>query len=179
MFSIRTATPADVDLLTKIEAESFPPAEKASRESFAKRLAVFADDFLILEENGRAVGLIDGMVTDAPTISDDMYDDAELHNPKGRWQSVFGLAVVPECRRQGYASALMRAFIEKARMEGREGVILCCKEALIPFYRSFGFTDMGVSKSVHGGVVWHDMTLRFRPGDPEDGESAERRIEAS
>lgn len=169
MFSIRTATMADVDLLTTIEAESFPPEEKATRESFEKRLAVFADDFLILEADGKAVGLIDGMITDSPTITDEMYEDASLHNSKGRWQSVFGLAVLPECRRRGYASALMRAFIEKARMEGREGVILCCKEALIPFYQSFGFASMGVSASVHGGAVWYDMTLRLRPGKDEDG----------
>ena len=68
MFSIRTATMADVDLLTTIEAESFPPEEKATRESFEKRLAVFADDFLILEADGKAVGLIDGMITGKDTL---------------------------------------------------------------------------------------------------------------
>ena len=161
MISIRTASMKDVDTLTEIEAASFPPAEKATRESFEKRLAVFSDCFLILEDAGRPVGLIDGMITNETTISDEMFEDASLHNPRGRWQSIFGLAVLPEERGKGFASALMRSFIEKARQEGRDGLILTCKEHLIDFYSRFGFVSSGVSKSVHGGAVWYDMMLRF------------------
>lgn len=161
MISIRTASMKDVDTLTEIEAASFPPAEKATRESFEKRLAVFADCFLILEDGGRPVGLIDGMITNETTISDEMFEDASLHNPRGHWQSIFGLAVLPEERGKGFASALMRSFIEKARQEGRDGLILTCKEHLIDFYSRFGFVSSGVSKSVHGDAVWYDMMLRF------------------
>ncbi len=161
VFSIRTATSDDIDILVDIESKSFPAAEMATRESFAARLAVFPDDFLLLFKDGVPVGLIDGMCTDQPTISDDMFENAALHKPNGRYQSVFGLAVSPDFRGQGCASALMRAFIEKARQEGRDGVILTCKEHLIGFYERFGFREMGVSQSVHGGAVWHDMTLLF------------------
>ena len=162
MFSLRAATPEDVDVRTDIGAKSFPPAEKATRESFAARLAVFPDCFLILMKDGRPIGLVDGMVTNNRTITDDMFEDATLHNPNGRWQSIFGLAVLPEERHQGCASTLMRAFIEKARQEGRDGVILTCKEHLIHFYSGFGFVNCGVSKSVHGGAVWYDMELDLR-----------------
>ena len=58
------------------------------------------------------------MITNNRTISDDMFENANLHVPNGRWQSVFGLAVIPSKRHQGCASTLMRAFIEKARQEG-------------------------------------------------------------
>ena len=115
MFTLRAATPKDVDILASIEAQSFPEAEMATRESFEKRLAVFPDYFLILFEDGEPVGLIDGMITNNRTISDDMFENASLHVPNGRWQSVFGLAVIPSKRHQGCASTLMRAFIEKAR----------------------------------------------------------------
>ncbi|MDO5532474.1 GNAT family N-acetyltransferase [Sutterella sp.] len=162
MFSLRAATPADVDVLTYIEAQCFPEAEKATRESFEARLAVFADSFLILMKDDRPIGLIDGMITNSRTITDDMFEDATLHNPDGHWQSIFGLAVLPSERHQGCASSLIRAFIEKARQEGRDGVILTCKEHLIPFYSTFGFVSTGVSKSVHGGAVWYDMELDFR-----------------
>ena len=141
MFTLRAATPKDVDILASIEAQSFPEAEMATRESFEKRLAVFPDN---------------------RTISDDMFENASLHVPNGRWQSVFGLAVIPSKRHQGCASTLMRAFIEKARQEGRDGLILTCKEKLIPFYEGFGYVNCGVSKSVHGGAVWYDMELDFR-----------------
>lgn len=159
--TIRPVTPADAGILTEIEAACFPPAEACPYENFEKRLAVFSEGFLILEKNGRPVGFIDGMVTDQPTISDDMFADASMHNPEGRWQSIFGLAVRPEERRQGYAGMLIRAFIEKARNEGRRGLILTCKDHLVHYYASFGFVLGGVSASVHGGAKWNDMTLDF------------------
>lgn len=48
-----------------------------------------------------------------------------------------------------------------ARATGRKGVVLTCKQALLPFYSRFGFVDEGVSGSTHGGVVWHQMRIVF------------------
>ena len=62
MYSLRLATIDDLDLVSEIEAEAFPPAERASRERLAGRMAVFADDFLILFEDGRPVGYVAGML---------------------------------------------------------------------------------------------------------------------
>lgn len=162
LYSLRAASESDAEILADIEARSFPEAEAASLERFRQRLAVFPDCFLILLEDEKPIGMVNGMITNDRTISDEMFGDASLHVPNGRWQSVFGLAVIPEKRHQGCASSLMRAFIEKARQEGRDGVILTCKEHLIGFYQSFGFRLCGVSKSVHGGAVWHDMEIDFR-----------------
>ncbi len=161
MLSIRVATPADAKKLDAIESVSFPPEEACSLENFEKRLAIFADHFLVLELEGRPIGLIDGMVTNQTTITDDLFADASKHDPKGDWQSVFGLAVIPKERKQGFGALLMMSFIEKAREEGRKGVILTCKEELIPFYEQFGFVNQGLSASVHGGAAWFDMTLTF------------------
>lgn len=41
--------------------------------------------------------------------------------------------------------------------EANKGIVLTCKERLLPFYAKFGFVDEGVSASVHGNVVWHQM----------------------
>ena len=168
MISIREATLKDAEILAEIEAVSFPEAEACNLENFKKRLSVFADCFLILEKDGRAVGLIDGMVTDQTTITDDLYENASLHNPNGRWQSIFGLAVIPEERHQGFAALLMMEMIEKARREKRAGLILTCKEQLIDFYRQFGYENHGLSASVHGGAAWYDMVLDFSKV-PESG----------
>ncbi len=159
--SIRPVSMADLDALTEIEERSFPPSEKASRERFKERLEAFGDAFLLLLDDAKPIGLIDGMVTDSEVIEDLMFENAGLHNPEGAWQSVFGLCVLPEYRRQGGAAMLMNAFIEKARQEGRKGLILTCKEHLIPYYSRFGFVSKGVSGSVHGGATWYDMVLRF------------------
>lgn len=168
MIAVREATITDAEVLAEIEAASFPIAEACSLENFKKRLAVFANHFLILEKDGRPVGLIDGMVTDQTTITDDLYEDASLHNPSGRWQSIFGLAVIPSERHQGFAALLMMEMIEKARRENRAGLILTCKEHLIDFYRQFGYENQGLSASVHGGAAWYDMVLDFSKA-PESG----------
>ena len=106
MIRIRTATMADAESLSAVESASFPEAEACSLENFKKRLAAFADYFLILEEEGKVCGLIDGMVTDQQTITDDLYEDANLHNPKGAWQSVFGFSVWQCCLRKDIAATL-------------------------------------------------------------------------
>ena len=57
---------------------------------------------------------------------------------------------------------LIRRAIDDAKLQGRRGLVLTCKERLIPYYAKFGFKDEGVSdKSTHGNVVWHQMRLTF------------------
>ena len=84
--TIRNATLNDLDTVTEIEAVCFPAAEAATRESFEDRLKTFADSFFIAEENGKAIGFINGAVTDSVTITDEMFEDSSLHNPNGAYQ---------------------------------------------------------------------------------------------
>ena len=68
----------------------------------------------------------------------------------------------PDYRRHGYAGELLCRAIDDAKQQGRRGLVLTCKEKLIPYYAKFGFFDEGVSdKSTHGNVVWHQMRLSF------------------
>ena len=54
---IRTASMADLDAVTAVEAVCFPPTEAASRAEFANRLAVYPNHFWLLEEDdGTLVG---------------------------------------------------------------------------------------------------------------------------
>lgn len=160
-YIIRKATLADLDILTEIEAACFPEAEAATRESIEQRLKHFADHFLIAEADGKALGFINGCVTDELTIRDVMFEDASLHNPEGRFQSIFGLDVLPDYRQQGIAAALMEALIDQAKEEKRAGLILTCKDRLIHYYNKFGYKNQGISGSTHGGAVWYDMLLRL------------------
>ena len=73
--SIRHALPADVDTLADIEAASYPPAEGASRQSIAGRVAVYPDCFWLLDEGGEVKAFVNGFVTDMPDLTDEMYDD--------------------------------------------------------------------------------------------------------
>ena len=158
---IRKATLDDLKETAAVEAECFPAAEAASEESLRKRLSVFADHFWLLFDGDKMVGFVNGMVTDEPDLSDEMYDDASMHNPDGKWQMIFGVDTIPEYRRQGCAGKVLSRVIEDARKQGREGLVLTCKDKLIHYYAKFGFENEGLSKSVHGDAVWYQMRLKF------------------
>ena len=158
---IRKATLDDLKEIAAVEAECFPAAEAASEESLRKRLSVFADHFWLLFDGDKMVGFVNGMVTDEPDLSDEMYDDASMHNPDGKWQMIFGVDTIPEYRRQGCAGKVLSRVIEDARKQGREGLVLTCKDKLIHYYEKFGFENEGLSKSVHGDAVWYQMRLKF------------------
>ena len=144
-----------------MEAACFPPAEAATREEFRARLAVYPDHFWLLYDRGRLVSFVNGMVTDEADLRDEMYQDASLHREDGAWQMIFGVNTIPEARRQGYAMELLRRVVHDARAQGREGLVLTCKAALLDYYARLGFVSEGVSRSVHGGAVWYQMRLRF------------------
>ena len=156
---IRTAVPADLQGIVNIEAECFPAAEAATEASLSGRLAFYPNHFWVQLDGDRMIGFVNGMVTDEPDLRDEMYEDASLHNENGAWQMIFGVNTIPECRKKGYAGQLIRCAIEQAKKEGRKGLVLTCKDKLIHYYEEFGFVNEGVSKSVHGNVVWYQMRL--------------------
>lgn len=158
---IRKVSPEDLDRVTEVEAECFPTAEAAGREALKQRIETFPENFFVAEKDRTVIGFINGCVTDERTICDEMYEDSRFHHPEGSFQSIFGLDVIPEQRRQGVAEQLMRKMIEEARVQGKKGLILTCKSRLIHYYEKFGYVNCGVSKSVHGNAVWYDMILEF------------------
>ncbi|MCQ4828283.1 MULTISPECIES: GNAT family N-acetyltransferase [Hungatella] len=161
-YTIRNVKIEDLDQVTEVEALCFPAAEAAVEASFRQRIETFPDSFFVAEdENGRIIGFINGCVTDERTIRDEMFEDSGLHRPEGLYQSVFGLDVIPEFRRQGVAADLMNRLMQEAKAQGKKGMILTCKDRLIHYYEKFGYRNLGLSASVHGGAVWYDMLLEF------------------
>lgn len=158
---IRTATMADCQAISNLEKRCFPPAEAASEAAIADRLQQYPNHFWLLWEGDRLLSFVNGMVTDAPDLTDAMYADAGMHREDGRWQMLFGVVTDPEFQGRGLAGQVLRRVIADARDQGRAGLVLTCKERLLGFYGRFGFVDEGVSASEHGGVVWHQMRLRF------------------
>lgn len=159
--TIRQATMEDLAAIADLEAACFPAAEAATRESFEKRLEKFAEHFWLLLEGGRLIALVNGMTTDLPLLSDAMFEDATMHDEHGAWQMIFGVETHPDYQKQGYASMLLGRVICDAKIQGRKGLVLTCKEQLLSFYAGFGFENEGISASVHGGAVWYDMRLTF------------------
>ena len=158
---IRKGTLKDLEAIAAVEAACFPAAEAATAEEFAGRLQQYGNHFWLLWEGERLLAFVDGFCTDQPDLTDEMYADASLHRENGAWQMIFGVNTIPACRRQGYAGQLLQQAIADARAQGRKGLVLTCKEALVHYYAKFGFMNEGVSGSTHGGVVWYQMRLKF------------------
>ena len=159
---IRTAASADKDIIAAVEAECFPPAEAATAEQFSDRLKHYADHFLLMFKDDRLIAFVDGFVTNGRDLTDEMYENAALHDENGKWQMLFGVNTIPAYRRKGCAGELIGRFITIAREQGRMGVVLTCKDRLIRYYEKFGFVNEGLTaKSTHGGAEWYQMRLTF------------------
>lgn len=159
--TIRTATIEDLETVSAVEAECFPPAEAATKEEFEKRLTHYGKHFWLMFDGDKLIAFVDGFVTDEADLTDEMYEKAEMHRENGDWQMIFGVNTIPAYRKKGYAGELIKRAIADAREQGRKGLVLTCKERLIPYYAKFGFVNEGVSESVHGNVVWNQMRLTF------------------
>ena len=162
---IRTGRMDDLDAVTAVEAACFPAPEAATRADFAGRLSHYPGHFWLMfdeQNDNKLVAFVDGFVTNGPDLTDEMYEKASMHDESGAWQMIFGVNTIPSYRRRGLAGELLERAIEDARKQGRKGLVLTCKDALIHYYAKFGFQNEGVTdKSVHGDAVWNQMRLTF------------------
>lgn len=160
--NIRYAEMKDIAAITAVEAECFPPAEAATEKDFIERVSHYGNHFWLMHDDEKLIAFVDGFVTGEPDLTDEMYENAAMHNENGAWQMIFGVNTLPEYRRHGCAGQLLRRAVADARQQGRKGLVLTCKERLLPYYAKFGFQDEGVTdKSTHGNVAWHQMRLSF------------------
>ena len=161
--NIRYATMADLDDIASVESVCFPVLEAATKEEFEQRIKYFGNHFWLMFDEGKLIAFVDGFVTDEANLTDEMYENASMHNENGAWQMIFGVNTLPEYRRCGYAKELIKKAILDAGKQNRKGLVLTCKESLVPYYSRFGFVDEGITdKSTHGNVLWHQMRLDFK-----------------
>lgn len=118
---IRTGTPADLAALTAVEAACFPPAEAATEAELAERLSAYGGHFWLLWDGETLAGFVDGMVTDQPHLTDQMYQDAGLHREDGRWQMIFGVNTLPGLPAAGVCGGAAPAGHRRRQRAGSAG----------------------------------------------------------
>ena len=131
---ITYAEEKDIAAIAAVEAACFPPAEAATEQEFVERIKYYGNHFWLLYDADKLIAFVDGFVTDEPDLTDAMYENACMHNENGAWQMIFGVNTLPEYRKRGYAGELIRRAISDARQQGRKGLVLTCKERLLPYY---------------------------------------------
>ena len=151
----------DLNEIANVEAECFPAAEAATKEEFAGRIRYYGNHFWIMLEEDKLIAFVDGFVTDEADLTDEMYENASMHQEDGAWQMIFVVNTLPAYRNHGYAGELLERAIADAKDQGRKGLVLTCKDRLVHYYAKFGFENEGVSESVHGNIVWNQMRLKF------------------
>jgi ribosomal-protein-alanine N-acetyltransferase len=149
MIEIRRLTQRDLEAIDRIERRSYPTPW--SRSMFASELAKPSSISLGAydTETGELVGYL--------VIS--RYVDA--------WH-VMNVAVVPERRRQGIASALFDRLFEVTGNDGRRGYTLevrISNQAAIKLYERLGFQSRGVRRGYYTDnredalIMWRDPEL--------------------
>ncbi|MBF0579546.1 GNAT family N-acetyltransferase [Erysipelotrichaceae bacterium RD49] len=159
MLEIRNAKLEDLDTIAQVEEASFPAEEAADKKTLEGRLKVYPNHFWLLERDGKIVSMVDGLVNNSDELLDSFYADPSFHDEDGKWQMLFGVETIPEFRKRGYASILMKEVIKDCIEDSRKGIILNTKAEYLPFYENLGFKQAGEALSVHGGKHWIRMIL--------------------
>jgi ribosomal-protein-alanine N-acetyltransferase len=142
----------DLDAIERIERASYPTPW--SRSMFASELAKPSSlSFGAVDETGTLVGYL--------VLS--RYVDA--------WH-VMNVAVDPERRRQGIASALLHRLLELTEDDALRGYTLEVRTSnlgAIRLYERFGFRRKGVRRGYYTDNR-EDALIMWRDADPADGE---------
>ena len=162
--TIRRVTDSDVAACHRIETAGFGPDEAATMEKIGFRQRTYPDGFLVAVQGETIAGFINSAATDTPDLANETIKDLQGHEPAGSHAVVLSLAVDPSMRGLGIAGVLLGHFISRSKKAGKHSILLLCKEDLIRFYEKFGFTDLGMSQSSHGGASWHEMALPLLSG---------------
>ena len=144
---------ADLDEIERIEQASYPTPW--SRSMFASELAKPSSLSLgAVDEEGKLVGYL--------VLS--RYVDA--------WH-VMNVAVAPERRRQGIATALLRRLLDATTGDARRGYTLEVRVSnvgAIALYERFGFRPKGVRRGYYTDNR-EDALIMWRDADSADAES--------
>ena len=159
-FEFRSVRANEAEEIAEIEKICFPPHEACSKKDMFERVEHAPELFLVAvdRDTGKIVGFLNGLATNREHLTDDFFEDADVHEAEGRNIMLLGLDVLPEYRCQGLARELMRQYLEREKQKGRKRVVLTCLPDKIRMYEKFGFEDHGIGESVWGGEAWYEMS---------------------
>lgn len=151
---LRFAAVADLPQVANLDHEAFSPYGTAeSADVFVKRLLVFPDGFVVVEDRGAIVGYGCGekwLGLEEPTLDE---DPALRHHADGTVFCITGMAVRLSHRGRGYGLAIAQRLLTIAREQGCRHVVLETTHAQglyerLGFFRTGERTQDGVTLTV-------------------------------
>jgi len=150
--------PISVELLDevfRVEHESFPPDEAASRKTLETRMTLAPDYFYGAFRDGKLIGFINGTITEGNVL---LLQDFYKHDVQGAMLIIHGVVTRKEERRKGVATEMLKKYLENVKPNKQIEVIsLLSKDRLVHFYNRFGFQQVRVSEVRLGTDLWNEM----------------------
>ncbi len=156
-FVIKNALIENANKMFYIESACFPECEAASLKAIKKRIIYFNEVCLVGILNNEIIGYVNGAISNSEIIEDDFFESMKERKQSDNNVLIFSLAVHPDFQRKGFGKKLLDFLIIQSKKNKKEKLILTCKEKKIEYYKSFGFVNLGVSISEHGGEKWYNM----------------------
>lgn len=157
--TFRLATPADTARCYQIETCAYEGDEAATEAKIATRIAQYPEGFLIMELDGEVIGFINSGCAHEVVMSDEAFKELVGHDAAAANVVIMSVVIDPARQGKGYASLLLRTFIERMGNLGKQTIHLMCKARHVDLYRRYGFEYVRPSSSEHGGMAWHEMLL--------------------
>ncbi|MFC4104096.1 SDR family NAD(P)-dependent oxidoreductase [Paenibacillus xanthanilyticus] len=122
-YSVRTASPADLDALEELERQCWDSSIRASRDTLAARIARYPMGQLVVAKEGRIVGSIYSQrIASADQLLRARIDDVEsLHRPGGSVVQLLGIQVLPEAQNEGIGDQLLEFALQLASVTSGVG----------------------------------------------------------
>ena len=159
MITFRDAQLADADRCFEIETSAYEGDEAATHAKISKRIESYPEGFLILEVGGATVGFINSGCAHEVEMAEEDFKDLIGHDPAAPNVVILSVVVDPAAHGRGHARALMEEFIGRMREMDKTTIYLMCKEHHVPLYEKFGYGYLRPSRSDHGGMAWHEMSM--------------------
>ena len=162
-FEFRNVSLEEADQVAIIESICFPPNEACSKKHMIERVEAAQELFLIAVDKttGKIAGFLNGLSTDEERFRDEFFTDITLYNPIGKNVMLLGLDVLPEYRRKGLATEIVRRYVEREKQNHRKKLLLTCLDSKVLMYKKMGFFDEGIANSSWGGEEWHEMSKKL------------------
>jgi len=157
--TFRPAKPQDADRCYPIEIGAYEGDEAATLAKIITRIREYPQGFLVMELAGQVIGFINSGGAHDVVMSDEQFKELVGHDADAPNVVIMSVVIDPAFQGRGYATGLMRTFVEQMRARGKKAIHLMCKERHVALYARLGYQYVRPSESDHGGMAWHEMVM--------------------